>query len=339
MDDWTDDDLLIPHRHSGRAIMRVGVQAQLYFPAGHERRVRLAAIDALGAYAELAGGHLRRIRSGDGSRDYELGAGDILGIERRAAEGARSDEVFGLSLIDELELHRWHATAQLIGEGAKEWLSYFYSAVPPSFIKGDPDRYVEAVAGLASILRPDYGSAGFALIGEIGMELQRPHESWAMLSRFSGLDFFGAFNLKAKPRAIQSVNWLTILGGDALRALGGREVLEARLRAAWAALSDETREERRPLDDLLYEYDGGVIVRAGRLPQMGDRLASGAPEAFIAAYEALSPIVFRGYGGRVSELIKLPPGLDRREETLGWITRFEREGASMREPAREGDLE
>lgn len=101
----------------------------------------------------------------------------------------------------------------------------------------DPDRHVAAVVEWASIVRPDYGTAGFALISEPGMELQWPDESWPVLSRFSGLDHLGAFNLNRKPGCIQAVNWLTVLGEAALAAIGGRQRLAERLSRAWSEIA------------------------------------------------------------------------------------------------------
>lgn len=110
--------------------------------------------------------------------------------------------------------------------------------------------------------------------------------------------------MKTKAGRIQAVNWLTVLGDAALAAVGGREQLAVRLAHAWSDMAE-------PVTDFtLYDFDGGVIVRAGHCPQMGDLQEEGVPRTYRAASVALRPIVFTGYQDRVGDLPKLPAKLD-----------------------------
>ena len=328
MDRRTDyeklDDVLIPHRNSGKPIMRIGVQAQFYFPNGAEPQVRTSAMDALAAYARLAGPHVTRILPSGASRLVALAKADFPARQRKQASEVEAGTVFGITLTDEEQPPCWNGVAQLVGDYAPDKLSYLYTAVPASFMKEDPNGYVEAVVEWASILRPDYGTAGFALVPEPGMELQWPHESWPILSRFCGFDLLGAFNLNEKPGRIQAVNWLTVLGDAALAAIGGRARLEARLAQAWADIAQTAL----PRDFVLHDFAGGIVIRAGRYPQMGDCKAEGAPETYRAVNAALRPIIFNGYRDRPGDLIKLSAERDRYAETLNWIFRFDGEGCS-----------
>lgn len=335
MDRRTDyetlDDALILHRHGKKPIMRIGVRAQFYFQNGPEPQVRTSAVDALAAYARLAGPRVTRILPNGSKRLTALARADFPERQRRQAAEAEAAKAFGITICEDREIPSWHGVAQLVGDYAPDWLSYFHAAVPASFMKEDPDRYVAAVVEWASIVKPDYGSAGFALIAEPGMELQWPDESWPILSRFCGLDFPGAFNLKRKPGRIQAVNWLTVLGDAALAAIGGRERLEASLARAWSDIAPAAP------DFVLHDFDGGVVIRAGHYPQMGDLQEEGVPETYRAVSAALRPIIFTGYRDRPGDLIKLPARLDRHGETLNWIFRFDRDGrpASAAEKATE----
>jgi len=324
MDRRTDyetlDDALILHRHGKKPIMRIGVRAQFYFPNGPEPRVRAAAIDALAAHARLAGPRVTRILPNGSRRLAPLAGADFPERQRRQAAEAEAAKAFGITIREDREIPLWHGVAQLVGDYAPDWLSYFHTAVPASFMKEDPDRYVAAVVEWASIVKPDYGSAGFALVSEPGMELQWPDESWPILSRFCGLDFLGASNLKRKPGRIQAVNWLTVLGDAALTAIGGREQLEARLAQAWSDIAPAAP------GFALHDFDGGVVIRAGHYPQMGDLQEEGVPETYRAVSAALRPVIFTGYRDRPGDLIKLPARLDRHSETLNWIFRFDRDG-------------
>lgn len=321
MDRRTDyenlDEALIPHRHSGNPIMRIGVRTQLFFPGGARPQVRVAAVEALAAYARLAGPHLTRILPNGSKRLANIARADFPERQRQQAAKAAPGEVFGITICEDRKIPLWHAAAQLPGDYAPELLSYFTAATPASFIKEDPDRHVAAVVEWASMVRPDYGTAGFALIAEPGMELQWPDESWPVLSRFCGLDHLGAFNLNRKPGCVQAVNWLTVLGEAALAAIGGRERLAARLSRAWSEIAPAAP------GFSLHDFDGGIVVRAGDHPQMGDLQQDGIPETYRAASAALRPIIFAGYRNRPGDLLKLPAKLDRHRETMGWIFRFD----------------
>ena len=316
----TLDEALIPHRHSGTPIMRIGVRAQFYFPNGPTPRMRVAAMDALAAYAGLAGPRVTRILPDGSKRLATLARADFPARQRRQASEAEPGKVFGVTVCEDQQIPLWSGMAQLVGDYAPDWLSYLFTTVPASFMKEDPDRYVAAVVEWASILKPDYGTAGFALVSEPGMELQWPDESWPILSRFRGLDFPGGFNLKTKPGHIQAVNWLIVLGSGALVAIGGHERLEARLAQAWSEIAQAAPRFT------LHDFDGGVIVRAGHCPQMGDLQDEGVPETYRAASVALRPLIYTGYRDRIGDLLKLPTGLDRHRETLDWIFRFDRDG-------------
>lgn len=324
MDRRTDyetlDEALIPHRHSRKPIMRIGMRAQFYFPNGPAPQVRVAAMDALAAYAGLAGLRVTHILPNGSKRLAPLARADFPARQRRQAAEAEPGKVFGIMICEDQKIPHWSGVAQLIGGYAPDRLSYFLATVPASFMKEDPDRYVAAAVEWGSILKPDYGTAGFALVSEPGMELQWPDESWPILSRFRGLDFLGAFNLKTKPDHIQAVNWLTVLGDAALAAVGGRERLEARLAQAWSQMAPAAP------GFTLHDFDGGIIVRAGHLPQMGDLENEGVPETYRAASVALRPIIYTGYRDRVGDLLKLPAKLDRHRETLDWIFRFDPDG-------------
>lgn len=337
MDRRTDyetlDDALILHRHSGKPIMRIGVRAQFFFPNGPEPRVRVAAMDALAAYARLAGPRLTRILPNGSGRLAILARADFPARQRTQAAEADTGKVFGITICEDRNIPLWHGVAQLVGSRAPDWLSCFYTAVPASFMKENPDRYVAAAVEWASIVKPDYGTAGFALVPEPGMELQWPNESWPIQSRFCGLDIPGGFNLKRKPDCIQAVNWLTILGDAALAAVGGRERLEARLVQAWTDLAPAAPGYS------LHDFDGGVVIRAGHYPQMGDLQEEGVPETYRVVSAALRPIIFAGYRDRIGDLLKLPAELDRYRETLDWVFRFDRGGRPAPADRRPGAMQ
>ena len=73
----------------------------------------------------------------------------------------------------------------------------------------------------------------------------------------------------------------------------------------------------------LHDYAGGVVIRAGTHPQMGDINMGNIPEAYCAVSDALRPIRFEDYQQNPMDLIRVPRPLDAYEETMNWLRRFD----------------
>ena len=109
-------------------------------------------------------------------------------------------------------------------------------------------------------------------------------------------------------RQPRSSNWLTILGNENVELLGGVAPIGEQLR------SDV---------NLIEIKDGGLILRASKLPALGDLRTGGIPEGYRDVARLMRPIRYEGYEFGV---IKLPFATDRAgdlTETLKWIRRFD----------------
>ncbi|WP_374634998.1 type VI immunity family protein [Paracoccus sp. (in: a-proteobacteria)] len=73
----------------------------------------------------------------------------------------------------------------------------------------------------------------------------------------------------------------------------------------------------------LYPDGGGVVIRAGTYPQLGDQNIGGVPNCYRIVNAALRPWLFTDYANKPTRLIKLPRPLNALDETLGCITRFD----------------
>jgi len=104
--------------------------------------------------------------------------------------------------------------------------------------------------------------------------------------------------------SIKSINWLTVLGDDALAKLGGSEVIAQKLGPTC---------EIRP-------YRGGLIIQAGDVPQLGDRNRAIVLDEYRRVSELVRPIRFSAYK---RGLFVLGGGEDEREETRKWLQRFD----------------
>src|SRR5690606_34785732 len=98
-------------------------------------------------------------------------------------------------------------------------------------------------------------------------------------------------------------------------------VLHDRLKAAWTALASVDADPAQRPETL--DFDGGVIVRAGPLPGMGDVNAGGPPLGYRVVSHALRPWRFMAYENRPMRLLKVPKPLEALTETLRWVCRFD----------------
>ena len=70
----------------------------------------------------------------------------------------------------------------------------------------------------------------------------------------------------------------------------------------------------------VHEYPGGVVIQAGEAPQLGDAYRNDIPEAYRMVARYTKPIRFEDCRSR---LFRVPENLDKKEETLAWIRRFD----------------
>lgn len=84
--------------------MRIGVRAQLFFPGGTQPQVRVAAVEALAAYARLAGPHLTRILPNGSKRLTNIARADFPERQRQQAAEASPGEVFGITVCEDRKI-------------------------------------------------------------------------------------------------------------------------------------------------------------------------------------------------------------------------------------------
>ena len=201
------------------------------------------------------------------------------------------------------------ATYFLVSPEKQEELSFYHCHFPVSADKGKLhfDLLRESLLRWCTILRPAHGAAGYCVILEVGTISGEPY-TYATLQRHPGLNFLGssAFTINAKSihNRIKSINWLTVLGDEILKELGGME-------AARAALEPECT---------LYPYKGGVVIQAGEVPLLGDTYEGNIPEAYRKVARFTKPVRFEGYTSSLFRVFKPMVGA---EEALRWAQRFD----------------
>jgi hypothetical protein len=327
------DDVVITRHGSGRPVMRFSVQLQLFLSQGADLATRHAVIDVLEGFRQLAPDRVTHLQPHLENRLLPIASVGFPAFGH--AEAARLDpltEDFGPHLTSvPAAPPQWQGYAALASaEAGPGAISALDLSVPPSFVRADPDRYLAYVLDWCARVKPMHGLAGFAPVYEIGMEANYMQETWPFLARFPGLQYPIPYPMAAEgqgQRRISGTGWLTILGDQPLAAIGGRDRLARRLTDAWADVMDDAPAAVQPPDLpgglSLHDYAGGVVIRAGTHPQMGDINMGNIPEAYCAVSDALRPIRFEDYQQNPMDLIRVPRPLDAYEETMNWLRRFD----------------
>lgn len=315
------DEVVAVHRHSATTVARVQFQAQLFLLHGDDPAIRHRVVDLLAGYAD-ANPEITRFQRHMSNRLSPIPGKDVATALH--AEADRVDptiDLYGPHVTDEEKLPRWHGAALMNAGNARDMdLSLLHLGMPAELPALNPDDVVDRVIDWCRQAEPLHGMAGYALVGELGMHRSYAAEIWPLLSRFSGLDHLGSYTMAARGvKKIQGVNWLTVLGAPMVDEIGGTERLRGLLDDAAEAFGVTGQNERPSL----LPYDGGVVIRAGRLPQLGDRESDGVPVAYRVVYRALRPWVFVDYLNKPTRLLKVPADVDAFGATLSWVTRFD----------------
>lgn len=313
--------LVIADDGNGQELLRLGVRLKLSIDhASYDGAPPYQ--QALALFRDVAPVPLHPFSSNDFWPTHPF-AGDPTAPQAAIGDGPGLYE-----LKDAAEPPHWRACLRLSPRETRA--DAFYLTFPADMLEADGDRLVDLVLQWAQMMRPLHGVAGFALNprSQIG-----PHWHdivWPYVARFAGLDA----NVQIPgglTDQISAVNWLTLIGDRALARLGGIDTLKARLHDGWAAATDTgtdtgiagQSDDGLPPGFSLHFWDGGVMVRAGKLPQVGDVNMGLIPREYCAINQALRPIRYEGYTDDNAALLHVPKPLNRLQETLNWVRRFD----------------
>lgn len=190
-------------------------------------------------------------------------------------------------------------------------ISYIeFSISHASLIERGFDDYLSMVADACNRLKPLHGLAGPSIqFDRIYSSTTGYVASLPLVRRFPGLhcsrdDSFRVEVQDFTNRRIFTTNWLTIVS-DAV--LGQSD-------EALKAVSN------LPSSCTAHKYEGGVVLRAGSSPQLGDVNRGLLLTDYQDVARALKPIRFEDYK---LGLLDVEQPLDMLEETLKWIRRFD----------------
>jgi hypothetical protein len=137
-------------------------------------------------------------------------------------------------------------------------LSFLQVSFPVLWFEDKPDGFPELILRWCMYLKPHYGYGGITLLESPDRGLAQRYASniAAFAGQYPGLEIDRPMSHKlATQNGIKGGNWLTILSTYFVEQLGGSNSLREQLGAPF----------------VVEAYDGGMMVVAGPVPEVGDR--------------------------------------------------------------------
>ncbi len=329
LDTWSDLDRIevrSPSRKGGtQPIARLGMTLRAWVFDAHTAEVRLRLIEAMAHYRSLVGQHLRhQLVSGLHWATYRPSIDIAASYQRKIADSNNTFAVYvmsgdGPADRDENEPQTFHA--DFVGCDFLEQRrspGIFYCHLPFMWMAEPGNSFIALARRVLEILQPIYASAGIGLTvptsPAIFMNDLWPH-SRALIpvaQKWIGAELTDHGFYLGVAKGYYSVNWLTAVGDEWLERLGGKAAVRERLQLPGFECWDSP---------------GGLLIRAGEFPQMGDtEHGHGVPE-YSALDAVLSPLRIPHY--RTSMLApgphgRFPEGREKYQQVLdAYLRRFE----------------
>ncbi len=293
---------------------KFGLRAELYLPDEDRSLLRTQAAEFLHEFWAMFPDQVNEFLQRDKKRSTRFGGDPGAAIEADIASSAPktgySGALFGRADIglpnDDIPVYQANVLVNRAGDSD---LSFFDLSMPLASASGSLHTVplLERFLGWCRRFKPRHGSAGFSFIVCPGMS-QNSVYALQLMNRFPGFDFPSAVDFTMEVGGvhdrIKSVNWLTALGDELVAQLGGLEMMRQALEPACT----------------VHAYDGGVVIQAGPTPRLGDTHANDVPAEYRLAARFTRPVRFEDYD---EGLFRVPKELNKRDETLKWIRRFD----------------
>ena len=314
--DELDSITIEAHYNSDIVAMRLGLMCTLYVQHPHDPAVRQALAKCGDQYQAMFGEHLTLYLNPTGEGFYERYPATGVSLAKYVADheaperslapsftgGARYEDASSYSF------EIWAAGKTYFPDG--DAAAYFAATLPFAFLKDQSGKaaFQHLVHGWCKILKPYCGYAGIGAIQSVESteKLRTVHLVHPVAQRFPGVEIENASIVSLHiDSPIKGVNWLTALSDEALAPIGEQSSLLAHL--------DENFR--------IMEYDGGILIRSGPMPQLGDANRRQSPRYYRQLSQLVRPLRMRFPEGH--SFIRPGGGRSGAEATNEWLARFD----------------
>jgi hypothetical protein len=316
--DWSILDRIAVESTRGVPLLRFGHYIDFALQKATSLEIRERMAEVLIDYKRIFAGQVTHYLPHNGRKLHPLKGFDYDAyvMERaRTPDNVKDDESFEAALfgypdardLDDPTIYY----AEAVGNTEMREFSRIAIYLPASWPETvGYDEYRSLVQRWCEMLKPAYGTAGLSILFNEGRQgLADRLLAFPIARRFPGLDvpeqsrWYVRMN-RLRKRAIRTVNWLTFIDDSFVAELGGTDRLANQLGQACP----------------IYSYDGGIVIQAGKRPEIGDINRGFVPQSYKTVSDVLKPIRFDEHQ---RPLIDAPQPLDSLEETLRWVKRFD----------------
>jgi hypothetical protein len=314
------DQLFVNHEKTGKPLWRGGAFAELHFSGGEHADRRASLLQVWKRYFALFPRNLTHFLPNDGNRLVSITDMQFPTHFDEILATISSDEYFDgrLAGYEDSSKTAWPPTYMITGAGkwdrAKTELSNTYAHFPAPWVLENAESFISELLAWCHILKPRHGIAGLSVLRNPSSPAYSMKDSriFPFLKRYPGLDYtdtsqFSLVTRREKEQKIRGSNWLTVLDDTFVSNLGGR-----------AKLNEAIAQEP---EVIIHDWDGGILIQAGVLPELGDSNQGRTPPHFKSVAKLVKDIRFEGYARK--GYFRVPSPLEEVEETLKWVARFD----------------
>ena len=296
----------------GRAVLRIGLVATMFFAEPWTRAVREAVADAAEAYMHEFRPHLRWARNPTTLQAHPIENGKVPFAKDWLSQ-KKDGEFWGFGFHGgETEESASEFQVSAMGsDNVMKNAGYFQFYLPLTWFAEHPGTFQEFVLSFAKRLRPLSGYAGIGVQEALSLDARESSVATVrqIAERFPGLEIESTYvHAIHVGEGIKGVNWLTVLGDHWVQEIGGLDYLRIRL-------GDDFK---------LTPYDGGVMIQAGPKPQIGDVTTNRWPQHYVTLAKVLKPIQIKEhYAFHLDD--SDPMGAPRMDSNASeaWLFRFD----------------
>jgi len=272
-DDWTSlatwEEALVRDKN-GTIPIRFGLAATLYFRDGHMEEKRRASLECFNEYERLCGASLRWHRVTSDSSRFS----PVAKLRSRDMSPYLLSPKWNQSEArDHAWAFYWHsgehqndaAAFKINVYGSPRMyaeldnsLSFLQVSFPVRWFQDKSESFPDLILRWCERLKPYHGYGGITLLvsPDRGLAQRYSPNIAGFAGRYPGIEIDRPMSHKlATQEGIKGGNWLTILSTYLVEKLGGHDSLRGQL--------------GKPF--VVEDYDGGVMVVAGSVPEVGDR--------------------------------------------------------------------
>jgi len=163
------------------------------------------------------------------------------------------------------------------------YLSFFRLCLPLLWFATHSGHFIDLVLEFSRFLTPVHGYGGLGIVESPRRVIRQRYAPmvYEIVQRFPGLDVDSpTSHIIFLTDGIKGVNWITILSDRWINELGGLNTVRSKLST----------------DIEFYPYSGGILIRAGAQPQLGDQNLDRRPPLYVQLSSVLAPIRVKEHG-------------------------------------------